>query len=80
MVRTVISLDEKDKRWLDETAREKHVPMAEVVRLAVQRLREESAREARGLDELLQRTSGIWKQGDGLKYQQRLRGEWKSPR
>jgi flagellar biosynthesis chaperone FliJ len=80
MVRTVISLDEEDKRWLDARAREKHVPMAEVVRQAVHRLREESAREARGMDELLQKTSGIWKEGDGLAYQRRMRNEWKTPR
>lgn len=80
MVRTVISLDEKDKQWLDARAREEHVPMAEVVRQAVRRLREESAREARGLDEILQKTSGIWKKGDGLAYQRRMRGEWKAPR
>ena len=80
MVRTVISLDEEDKRWLDARARETHVSMAEIVRQAVRRLREESAREARGMDELLQQTSGIWKQGDGLAYQRRLREEWKTPR
>ena len=80
MVRTVISLDEEDKRWLDARARETRVSMAEVVRQAVQRLREESAREARATDELLQQTSGIWKQGDGLAYQRRVRDEWKMPR
>ena len=80
MVRTVISLDEEDKRWLDARARETHVSMAEIVRQAVRRLREESAREARATDELLQQTSGIWKQGDGLAYQRRLRDEWKTPR
>jgi Arc/MetJ-type ribon-helix-helix transcriptional regulator len=80
MVRTVISLDEEDKRWLDARARETHVSMAEIVRQAVRRLREESAREARATDELLQQTSGIWKQGDGLAYQRRVRDEWKMPR
>ena len=80
MVRTVISLDEEDKRWLDARARETHVSMAEIVRPAVRRLREESAREARATDELLQQTSGIWKQGDGLAYQRRVRDEWKMPR
>lgn len=80
MVRTVISLDKEDKRWLDETAREQHVPMAEVVRQAVHLLRKESTREAQGLDKLLQNTSGIWKKGDGLAYQRRMRGEWKTPR
>ena len=28
------------------------------------------------LDSLLEKTSGIWKGDDGLRYQQRLRAEW----
>jgi hypothetical protein len=27
-------------------------------------------------DELLLQTRGLWKQGDGLRYQERLRDEW----
>lgn len=80
MVRTVISLDEEDKRWLDAMAREQHVPMAQVVRQALRRLREESMRENSGWDELLRQTSGIWKKGDGLAYQRRARDEWKALR
>lgn len=39
MVRTIINLDESDKRWLDQQAALQHVPMVEVVRQAVQALR-----------------------------------------
>ena len=28
------------------------------------------------MDELLQKTSGIWRSGDGLEYQRRLRNDW----
>ncbi|MEW6490291.1 MAG: hypothetical protein AB1578_20575 [Thermodesulfobacteriota bacterium] len=42
MVRTVIGLDPEDKQWLDDKAREERVPMAEIVRRAVRRLRSES--------------------------------------
>jgi hypothetical protein len=27
-------------------------------------------------DELLLETSGLWKQGDGLRYQEKIRDEW----
>lgn len=80
MIRTVIGLEPEDKRWLDETARDAHVPMAEIVRRAIRRLRDESKREEAPLDDLLRRTSGIWKRGDGLAYQRESREEWESPR
>jgi len=76
MVRTVISLDETDKRWLDQQAALQHVPMTEVVRQAVQALR--AARQQNGDDflALLADTSGIWHHGDALAWQQNARDEW----
>lgn len=76
MIRTVISLDENDKAWLDRQAALLHLPMTEVVREAVRLLR--SAREQSGqdVDDLLSRTSGCWQQGDGLDWQRELRDEW----
>ncbi len=76
MVRTVISLDESDKRWLDQQAALQHVPMTEVVRQAVQALR--AARQQNGDDfqTLLAGTAGIWRHGDGLAWQQNARDEW----
>ena len=76
MVRTVISLDEDDKRWLDRMAKREGVPMTELVRRAVRLYRRQAPTEGRSLDELLQATSGLWKRGDGLRYQRRLRREW----
>jgi hypothetical protein len=77
MVRTVISLDDEDKAWLDRKAKEDNVAMTEVIRRAVRRLREESTPKNRSLDELLRQTRGLWKKGDGLAYQRKLRSEWK---
>ena len=76
MIRTVISLDESDKRWLDQQAALQHVPMTEVVRQAVQALR--SVRQQNGDDfqALLAGTAGIWPHGDGLNWQQGIRDEW----
>ena len=77
MARTLINLDPDDKAWLDHEARLRNVPMTELVRQAVRgyRIRHEN----RGLTDLqaaLRATAGIWRQGDGLHYQQRVRDEW----
>jgi len=76
MVRTVVSLEEGDKRWLDERAHEEGVPMTELIRRAVHLLRQQGARKRPGLEELLDQTAGAWKHGDGLKYQEKIRREW----
>ncbi|MFP4036706.1 MAG: hypothetical protein ACLFUE_04230 [Desulfobacteraceae bacterium] len=49
--------------------------MAEVVRTAIKRLREQESVSA--YHALLQQTKGIWKKGEGLAYQERLRSEWR---
>lgn len=77
MVRTVISLDADDKNWLDEKSRRARVPMTALVRDAIRRYRRaEASRSPEGIDSLLEATKGVWTEGDGLKYQRRLRAEW----
>jgi hypothetical protein len=77
MPRTLINLDQDDKQWLDREAKARHLPMTELVRQAVRafRIREES-RARPPLQTILERTTGIWRSGDGLDYQQRIRDEW----
>ncbi len=74
MTRTIISLEQEDKAWLDRKAQESGVPMAEIVRQAVRRMRQQ---EEAAFDKVLKETSGIWRAGEGLDYQQRLREEWR---
>jgi hypothetical protein len=74
MTRTIISLDPVDKQWLERTAQAKGVPMARLVRDAVRRMRQQ---EDVSLEKLLRQTSGLWKRGDGLAWQRRLRKEWR---
>lgn len=74
MIRTVISLDPRDKAWLDQRAKAERVTMTELVRRAVRRMREHE--EAPALEELLEQSRGTWKHGDGVAYQQALREEW----
>ncbi len=76
MVRTVISLDESDKRWLDQQAALQHVPMTEVVRQAVQALRAVRQQSGEDFQALLAGTAGMWQRGDGLAWQQSVRDEW----
>lgn len=67
MPRTVVNIEEADKRWLDEEARRRRVPMTRLVGEAVSeyRMRQE-LRDHPSLAGLLADTRGIWNQGDGL--------------
>lgn len=79
MVRTVISLDPELKAWLDKKAKESGKPMTAVVREALAEYRaDQTARSRPSRPELLERTRGIWKQGDGLAWQRKLRDEWQA--
>lgn len=76
MVRTVISLDEGDKDWLDRQAARRKVAMTSLVREAIALLRREEAARSRGGADVLERSRGIWKRGDGLEWQNRMRDAW----
>ena len=81
MPRTVISLSEEDKAWLDFQAREERVPMTELVRRAVREYRERcDAAAGPSLEDLLERTRGGWRHGDGLRFQNAARDEWERRR
>lgn len=78
VVRTVISLTEDDKAWLDRRAREEGVTMTEIVRRSVRFYRSVCDPKDAGFSSLLERTAGTWKQGDALGYQRQVRAEWES--
>src|SRR5437870_2988257 len=40
MIRTIISLNENEKKWLDQMSQIKHVPMAQIIREAIQEYRQ----------------------------------------
>jgi hypothetical protein len=77
MPKTLINLDPDEKNWLDREARRRRVPMTELVRQAVRayRLREQSRRKP-ALGDVLARTTGLWRQGEGIAWQRRMRDEW----
>ncbi len=78
LVRTVISLDDEQKAWLDHQAALRRVSMASLIRQAVREFRiREQRGSAASFEEVLKTTAGIWQAGDGLEYQQRIRKEWR---
>jgi hypothetical protein len=74
MTRMLISLEENDRRWLEQKAQETGVPMSEVVRRAIRQAQENGQKP---MKELLGSTAGLWRKGDGLRYQRRIRNEWR---
>lgn len=81
MTRTLINLPDDDKEWLAREARSRHLPMAELVRAAVRNYRmQQENQDHPSLQATLARTRGLWRRGDGLAWQQRLRGEWDDSR
>jgi hypothetical protein len=73
MLRTIISLENDDKEWLDEESRRSGLPKSAIVRLSIRYMRLD---REKSFENLLNQTSGTWKEGDGLAYQERLRSEW----
>ena len=71
--RTIITLSEEDKMWLEGYSKAFNVSVAEVIRRGIKRLRE--AHESEPYHKLVEKTRGIWKEGDGLKYQMDIRSE-----
>jgi hypothetical protein len=74
MTRLILSLDEREKSWLKRRSQETGESIAQIIRQAVQQLEEA---DQRSLDETLAATRGLWRKGDGLQYQRRIRREWK---
>ena len=72
--RTIITLPEEDKAWLEEYGKLHRISMAEGLRLALRLFRE--SREQSTYQSLVQETQGIRSGGDGLDAQCALRAEW----
>jgi hypothetical protein len=74
--RTIITLSEEDKMWLEGYSKAFNISVAEVIRQGIKRLRE--THESEPYHKLVENTRGIWKEGDGLKYQMDIRSEWET--
>jgi len=73
-VRTIITLSEEDKRWLESYSNLHHVSVAEAIRQGIRKLKEAELSE--NYRTLVQVTKGLWKKGNGLRYQKKIRAEW----
>ena len=74
--RTIITLPEEDKQWLQSYSRVHGISLAEAVRQGVQKLR--MAEQQDLYRSIVDSTKGIWKKGNGLEYQESIRSEWHS--
>jgi len=76
MTRTIISIPQELKVWLDDYSKSKNKPTAETIREAIKAYRKKM--EAESKVDLLSQTSGLWKEKneDGLKFVESLRNEW----
>lgn len=72
--RMIVTLPEDDRRWLENYSKASGISIAEAVRQGVRRLR--NSEEPKTYGSLLRKTSGLWRKGDGLEHQRRLRAEW----
>ena len=76
MIRTIISLSVEDKIWLERRAHAQGLTMTELVRRSVALYRHATDPEYSESAALLQQTHGLWKDIDGLAYQEKLRDDW----
>ena len=76
MIRTLVSLHEEDKNWLDNYSHLKHSSIAEVIRTAIKQYKENV--QSKEEKSIFTDTAGLWKEHneDGLKYVEKLRQEW----
>ena len=72
--RTIITIPESDKRWLESYSRLHRISMAEAIRRGIRKLKE--AELAENYQSLVRNTKGRWKKGNGLAYQDKIREEW----
>ena len=76
MVRTLISLPEKDKAWLDKTAKARHIAASALVRKAIEEFRSRAESEPDRFEKLHESVQGLWKKGDSVAFVRKLRKEW----
>jgi hypothetical protein len=72
--RIIISIPDEDKLWLEGYSKVHQISVAEAIRQGIGELKK--SRRQHTYQQLVERTGGIWKKGDGLVYQVRVRAEW----
>ena len=74
--RIIVTIAPEDKTWLEGYSKAHKISTAEAVRQGIRRLRQSSSQDT--YQTLIETTRCVWRKGDGLTYQQRLRSEWQA--
>lgn len=74
--RTIITISEMEKRWLMDYTKTHGISMAEAIRQGIASLK--ASQRLASYQRIVSDTKGIWRKGDGLKYQDQIRSEWES--
>jgi hypothetical protein len=74
--RTIITISDKEKRWLGNYTKMHGISMAEAIRRGIAYLK--ASEGLVSYQKVVGETKGIWLKGDGLKYQDQIRLEWES--
>ena len=72
--RLILSLPDEDKLWLEGYSKVHKISVAEAIRRGIAQLKKNQSRKT--YQQLVERTRGLWKKGDGLDYQLKMRDEW----
>jgi len=71
--RIIMTIPDEDKLWLDAYTKINKISVAEAVRQGISLLKQEQRQKT--YQKFVEITCGIWKKGNGLAYQQEMRGE-----
>jgi len=74
--RAIITISDQEKQWLGSYTKTHGISMAEAIRRGIACLK--ASQSLASYQKTVSDTKGIWLKGDGLKYQERLRSEWRS--
>jgi hypothetical protein len=74
-LRTIITISEDDKIWLESYSKTSGISVAEAIRRGISQLKEQEEKNI--FQMLIEETRGIWSKEDGLDYQNKLRAEWR---
>jgi hypothetical protein len=72
--RIIITIPDEDKIWLESYSKVHQISVAEAIRQGIGELKKSQSQPT--YRQLVERTAGIWKKGDGLEYQEKMRAEW----
>jgi hypothetical protein len=75
--RIIITIPAEDKLWLDGYAKVNKISVAEAIRQGIGLLKK--GQRQKDYRRLVESPRSLWKKGNGLEYQQKVRREWAHP-